>query len=134
MSRDIGTETVEDDITVVRVAGWLTVGSLVEELDNKIKDLLDAHKTRIVLETSGVKYIDSTGLGCLVRSLTKTLMAGGNLVIAKPSQKSREIFSTTRLHAIFPSFDSIEDAVAYLRKNPRWVEAEASERNSGDKP
>jgi len=85
--------------TIVRGTGRITSDTSAK-LENTLRDLIRESK-RIVLDLTGVEYIDSSGLGTLVSIYMHARRANCDLEIANPKQRIRDLFSLTRLDSVF---------------------------------
>lgn len=70
----------------------------------------DPQPTKIVVDLSGVPYMDSSGVASLVKLLSRTKKLGVELVLAAPTTKVRSIMEITRLDSVFRLVESVEDA------------------------
>jgi anti-sigma B factor antagonist len=93
---------------VVNVSGRLTVLDTV--LRETVRHCLQAGYRQFILKMSDVSYIDSCGLGELVCIYTSVKNSGGNVRFLAPSERVRELFSTTKLDTVF---EILEDAKAF---------------------
>ena len=85
---------------VLRLAGDLDV-SHAAELVRRIDDLTQmTFEPRIVIETSQVTFIDSTGTQALILANRRCLDAGGSLVIRSPSRPVEQILRITGLDQV----------------------------------
>ncbi len=98
-------------IRVVELAGKLTIEEGTPQLRAKVRELLGAGATRLVLDLSKVTYADSTGIGTLVESYTSTTNRGGQLKLLKVTPKVRHLLSITRLLTVFETFEDEESSV-----------------------
>jgi len=64
----------------------------------------------LVLDLSGLDFIDSTGLGVLVGALRRVRAGGGDLRVAAPQPGIARVFSVTGLDRVFGVFPSVDDA------------------------
>ena len=64
----------------------------------------------IVLDLTGVEFMDSSGLGVLVGAHKDATSRGGALILAAPSPRVRKIFKVTKLHKVFAVHDTPEQA------------------------
>ncbi len=101
-------------VTVLTLAGRVTLGDESNQLRAKIKELLAAGKKRMVLDLGDVTYIDSAGLGTLVAAYTSTRSEGGEIHLANITKKFSELLSITKLLTIFDVHTSIADALKAL--------------------
>lgn len=100
-----------DGVTVVTLAGRVTLGDESNQLRNKIKDLLTQGKNRMVLDLGDVSYIDSAGLGAFVSAFTSARSGGGEIKLARITKRFDELLNITKLVTIFDVHNSVADAV-----------------------
>jgi anti-sigma B factor antagonist len=100
-----------DGVTVLQLAGRVTLGEESSQLRTKLKDILRQGKTRLVLDLAEVTYIDSAGLGTLVAGFTSAQNQGANLKLASLTRRLHEQLSITKLVTVFDVYDSVQDAV-----------------------
>jgi anti-sigma B factor antagonist len=97
--------------TVVAVAGEIdvyTAPSLREQLEE-----LDAEgSSDIVVDMTGVEFLDSTGLGVLVGGLKRARLRGGTLRLVSDQEKILKILRITGLIRVFPMHTTLDDALA----------------------
>ncbi|MGB7981296.1 MAG: STAS domain-containing protein [Candidatus Nanopelagicales bacterium] len=97
--------------SVVSVTGEVDVFS-APDLDAELSELVAAGSPRLVVDLSKVAFLDSTGLGVLVKALKHSREAGGWLHLVITSDRIRKIFEITGLDASIPIFDTAQDALA----------------------
>jgi len=97
-------------VLVLDARGRMTLGRETEALRQRLKDLVDAGQTRIILDLAGVDYIDSAGLGTLVAAFSSVRRAGGELKLANLTGRVRGLMQITRLSTLFDVYDSVEHA------------------------
>jgi len=110
MELELATRT-EGDVSVVSVRGEVDVFT-APGLDTELDLLIAGGNPRLVVDLSGVAFLDSTGLGVLVKSLKAAREAGGWVHLVVTSDRIRKIFEITGLDASIPLFDTAQDAVA----------------------
>jgi anti-sigma B factor antagonist len=86
--------------------------STAPELENALKKLVEASKTRIVLDLKGVEYMSSAGLRAMVSTLKAVKRVSGDLRLACPSPRVEEVLRLAGLTSIFSIYSSRELAVA----------------------
>lgn len=92
-----------------RSAGERVVADLVGEIDVYhaprlrafLEERIESGATDLVLNLTGIVYIDSTGLGVLVAVRKTAVARGGDVALICPDDKIRRIFQITGLHAVF---------------------------------
>lgn len=98
-------------VTVVTCRGRLVSGTESDALLKQIDDLLPVN-SRILLHLGEVDYIDSGGLGLLVRCLTRVQNAAGQLNICALSPKVSDVLRVTRLDSVLKPYYAEADAIA----------------------
>lgn len=104
-------ERTVSDVTVLDLKGKMTLGEGDELLKDKINSLLAAGKKKLVLNLEGVPYIDSAGLGEVVRTYTTVSRQGGSLKLLNLTKRIEDLLSITKLLTVFDTFDSEDEAV-----------------------
>ena len=106
----IFTHEVRSNILVIKLSGDLigenNSADVIEVVTNA---LLQKTKTCIV-DISGLRYINSSGIGLLITILTKFRNKGGEVYLMKPSESVQKLLVITKLNAIFHIIQS-EDEV-----------------------
>ncbi len=104
-------ETRHGDTPVISVVGEIDVAtapSLRERLANQ--EAADA--SVVVVDLSGVTFLDSTALGVLVGAYRRLDDAGGALRLVVVEPRILKVLEITDLISVFPIFDSVDAAVA----------------------
>jgi len=97
--------------TVLHVAGEIDVSSS-DRLREQVAQLLARGRTDLVVDLTGVTFMDSTGLGLLVGTLKRVRVAGGRLVLVVDSERLLKVFRITGLTQVFTIRTSVADALA----------------------
>src|SRR3972149_6397734 len=99
------------DVTILDLKGKMTLGDGDELLRNRINALIQAGAKKLVLNLGGVPYIDSAGLGEVVRTYTTVSRQGGALKLLNLTKRIQDLLAITKLLTVFDTFDSEEEAV-----------------------
>jgi len=91
----------EDDVTVLTVSGRITLGEGNIVLREVVRGLIDKGSRKIVLNLGDVHYIDSSGVGELVKTHTTVRNEGGRLRLANLSRRVNDLLQMTRLVSVF---------------------------------
>jgi len=70
-----------------------------------------AYGPSIIVDLAGLRFIDSCGLGVLVRVLRWTRESGGDLSLAAPRRQVRQVLGITGLIDVFSVYPSVKQAV-----------------------
>ena len=109
------TVRTKDDIVVVDCAGRIVFGEESADLRDTVKMVITQSK-RIVLNLSGVTYIDSGGLGTLVALYTTARNSGGSIKLANLTPRVDDLLQVTKLVTVFDVYDSEEKAIESFKK------------------
>ena len=104
-----------DDIVIVDCNGRIIFGEESADLRDTVKMVISQSK-RVVLNLSGVTYIDSGGLGTLVALYTTARNNGGAIKLANLTQRVGDLLQVTKLVTIFDVYNSEEEAIESFRK------------------
>jgi anti-sigma B factor antagonist len=99
------------DVVVLDLKGRVTLGEGDELLKDKVNSLLNQSQKKIVLNLAEVPYIDSAGLGEIVRTYTTVSRQGGSLKLLNLTKRITDLLSITKLLTVFETFESENDAV-----------------------
>ena len=104
-------ERVIGDVVVLDVKGRITLGDGDELLKDKVNQLVTAGRKKIILNLADVPYVDSAGLGEIVRTYTTVSRQGGSLKLLNLTKRISDLLAITKLLTVFETFDSEEDAI-----------------------
>ncbi len=104
-------ERVVDNVTILDLKGKITLGEGDEALKDKINSLLMQEKKKILLNLADVPYIDSAGLGEIVRTYTTVSRQGGQLKLVNLTKRITDLLMITKLLTVFETFDVESDAL-----------------------
>jgi anti-sigma B factor antagonist len=99
------------DVVLLDVKGRITMGEGDELLKDKVNSLVNQGHKKIVLNLAEVPYIDSAGLGEIVRTYTTVSRQGGSLKLLSLTKRITDLLSITKLLTVFETFDSENEAV-----------------------
>jgi anti-sigma B factor antagonist len=114
MQLKLSTRTV-DGVTIVDCGGRIVFGDESALLRDTVKKLI-GENSRVLLNLSGISYIDSGGLGTLVALYTTARNAGGSLKLVNLTQRVGDLLQVTKLLTVFEVFDNEQKAVESFRK------------------
>jgi anti-sigma B factor antagonist len=122
-TRDVGR------VTIVRCKGRLVAGGETESLRTHIAWLLRDRRA-IVLHLGEVVFIDSSGIGTMVRTLTSTRQVHGDLKLCDVPEHVHKVLQLTHLTNLFDSHQSEDNAIAAFYRAPVHAEQPASQGHS----
>jgi len=93
------------DVTIVDLGGRIVLGEGTAELRDLVRNLAGAGRKKILLNLSGVNYIDSSGLGELVSAFTSLRKQGGELKLLNLTKRVHDLLQITKLYTVFEITD-----------------------------
>jgi anti-sigma B factor antagonist len=106
-------QRIVDNVAIVKVIGDITLsrgGDVL--LKDKVQSLLHQGYTNLLIDLSGVSYVDSAGLGELVQTYVTAKNRGGRLRLLNPTKRLNDLLVVTKLLTVFESYDNEAAALA----------------------
>ena len=104
-------ERIVNEVTILDLKGKITLGEGDEALKDKINSLILQNRKRILLNLEDVPYIDSAGLGEIVRTYTTVSRQGGQLKLVNLTKRITDLLAITKLLTVFETYESESDAL-----------------------
>lgn len=101
----------KNGIVILDINGEIDLYNAPDIKDN-IKVLIDEGKRQIIINLEKVSYIDSSGIGVLISSLSNLKKVGGALKIINVYASVKKVFELTKLTSFFDIFDGEDEAIA----------------------
>jgi anti-sigma B factor antagonist len=105
---------VDDQTSVIAVEGEIHV-STAPEFSGVLSAAVEGGRVRLVLDLSGVMFIDSTGLSVLLNALRRVTRAGGAMALVCSNPTVLRLFEITRLDSTFDIHADVEPALAAVQ-------------------
>jgi anti-sigma B factor antagonist len=106
-------QRIVGNVAIVKVTGDITLnrgGDVL--LKDKVLSLLQQGYKNLLIDLSGVSYVDSAGLGELVQAYATTRNRGGSLKLLSITKRLRDLLVMTKLLTVFDTYDNEPDAMA----------------------
>jgi anti-sigma B factor antagonist len=100
------------DVSVVALKGRIVLGEGSSALRERVKNLVEDGKKKIVLNMTNVTYIDSAGLGTLVAAHVSAKKVGTALHLSDLGTKFHEVLQLTRLLTVFNVYATEAEAIS----------------------
>ena len=110
MSVKLSTRQV-GDVTVVDVAGRITLGEGSSALRDTLRELVGKGQKKILLNLGDVTYIDSSGIGELVSGFTTVTNSGGQLKLLGLNKRVKDLLQITKLYTVFDVHEEESGAI-----------------------
>jgi anti-sigma B factor antagonist len=104
------------DVMILDLKGKITLGEGDELFKDKVNSVVNQGIRKLVLNLAEVPYIDSAGLGEVVRAYTTLSRQGGSLKLLNLTKRITDLLVITKLSTVFETFDSEHDATTSFAK------------------
>jgi anti-sigma B factor antagonist len=104
-------ERLVNDVTILDLKGKMTLGEGDELLKDKVNSMVHQGRKKILLNLAEVPYIDSAGLGEVVRTYTTVSRQGGSLKLLNLTKRIQDLLAITKLLTVFETYESEAEAV-----------------------
>jgi anti-sigma B factor antagonist len=84
---------------------------ITEEIKEQLDSIINHPNSKIIIDLSGVDYIDSSGFGCLLSCLRESRDNYGTIKLSSPEPPVKKLIETLHLHTIFEIFTDTEECV-----------------------
>ena len=112
----LGEDSSEAGVHVICVSGEIHV-STAPQFSARLTDAIESGKLALVLDMSGVEFIDSTGLSVLLNGLRRVTRQRGRLALVCTNPTVLRLFEITRLISTFDIHPDRESALAAVRRD-----------------
>ena len=99
------------EVIILDLHGKIIIGEGDDALRDAVAKLVDGGKSKILLNLADVPYVDSAGLGEIVRCYTTVSKNGGRLKLINLTKKIQDLLAITKLLTVFETFDAEDEAV-----------------------
>jgi anti-sigma B factor antagonist len=100
------------NVVILDVDGKIVLGEGDVEIKNTVDSLLARGNKNFLLNLAKVPYLDSAGLGEIIRCFTALRKNGGHFKLLSPNQRIIDLLTITKLLDVFDTFDNEATAVA----------------------
>lgn len=100
------------DHVVVKLWGDVMGGPDYEPLHDHVRRLVERGQDRFVVDLSGARWLNSTGLGILVSIHHTVMRAGGRMAVCGANRRIRGIYFVAQLDKAIPTCETLDEGVA----------------------
>ena len=100
------------DIRILDFSGKITLGEGTMSLRKAVRNVLENGTKNVILNLQEVNYIDSSGLGELMRTNSSVNETGGRLMLLHTTKRIRELLEVAKLANFFDIYDDEKAAIA----------------------
>lgn len=109
----INSTKLENNIELVRFDGIEKFNALIaDEARESLAMFFETPNARVILDLTGIKYIDSSGFGCFLTTMKASRNNYGVMKICCISPDVKNLFLSLQLHTVFELYDDLESCLA----------------------
>jgi anti-sigma B factor antagonist len=108
-------ERIVDDVVILDVRGRMTMADESKPATDTVRRVLADGRRKILVNLAHVPFIDSLGVGDVVRGFIAAQKAGGVLKLCGVHHRIRAVLVASQLNSVIDSFESEADALASFR-------------------
>lgn len=109
-------QEIRSGTLILRIAGDLIGEDKDTRLVDAVNEAVSHQVLTCVIDISGLRYINSSGIGVLITLLTKFRNKGGEVYLMNPSESVKKLLAITKLNAIFQTVRSEAEAIEASKK------------------
>ena len=105
-------EKIENHVAILSLSGKMMGGPETQSVHDHIRSLMNDGIKNVVIDLGDVKWMNSSGMGVLMASMTTLNAKDGNLALARVTEKVKSLLIITQLIKVFKTFETVERAIA----------------------
>ena len=99
-------------VVVIALKGKIMGGPDASLFRDELKGRLESGIGKVVIDLGKVDWMNSSGLGILIGGLTSVKNAGGEMKLARVTEKIKSLLMITKLVQVFETYETVESAIA----------------------
>ena len=96
---------------IIRLAGKTLGGPDATQVSEKMHELINSGKNKLVVDMSSVERMNSSGLGILIGCLMAVRKKSGDIKLSRLQEKPKELLRMTKLDCVFEVFEKEDEAI-----------------------
>jgi anti-sigma B factor antagonist len=101
---------VRPGVVVLEMTGSIRIGPNCQQIEQAVEEIIRQHETCVIFNLSGVSFVDSSGVGTLVRSLTKLKKLGGTLRLTGVKGMVEGVLKLTQVDRVLEIYPTAAEA------------------------
>lgn len=107
----------KEDCVVVAFKGQLTGGPAAQEFRDEINTLAEKGRTNVVGDMGDVSFMNSSGLGILIATLTSLRNKDGDLKLCNAQDRIKSLLKVSKLFTVFDMYETPDEAIKAFSNN-----------------
>jgi anti-sigma B factor antagonist len=101
---------IRPGVSVLEMTGSIRIGPNCQQIEQAVEEIIRQHETCAIFDLSGVPYIDSSGVGTLVKCLAKLKKLGGTLRLAGVKGMVAGVLKLTQVDRVLKIYPTASEA------------------------
>ena len=101
---------IRPGVVVLEMTGSIRIGPNCQQIEQAVDDMIRRHETWAIFDLSGVSFIDSSGIGTIVRCLTKLKKLGGTLRLTGVKGMVEGVLKLTQIDRVIEIYPTASEA------------------------
>lgn len=106
---------IVDPVVIYSLNGKITSDADYEDIQSEVFSLLNQNYYRIVFDLEKLTHINSSGISFFMKTLTKSRIMGGELVLANINGNVKKIFEIAKLDEVYTIENNTDEAINYFK-------------------
>ena len=102
-----------DQVTFIGIGKFNAL--IADDARIALEKLFDAPNAKVILDLTGINYIDSSGFGCFLNTMKTARNNYGTLKICCIHPEVKTLFTSLQLHTIFELHENLEECISSFR-------------------
>lgn len=107
---------IDDPVITFTLSGKITTETDFDELETEVFNHLNQNYYRVIFDIENLTHTNSSGIGFFMRTLTKTRIMGGELILTNINGNVKKIFEIAKLDEIYTIYDNKEEAINHFKE------------------
>lgn len=101
----------DNNAVVIKLEGQILGGPSADKFKADVSSFVEQGKTNLVADLKGVSFMNSSGLGVLIQTLTTLRKEGGDLKLCSAQDRIKSLFKVSKLLSVFDYHETLDEAV-----------------------
>jgi anti-sigma B factor antagonist len=107
--------SVQNGILIIELKGKIMGGPESADFHEKLKEAIAQGQTKVIIDLGEVEWMNSSGLGLLISGFTTLRNAGGEMKLARVTDKIESLLVITKLNSVFETHNDVAAALASFK-------------------
>jgi anti-sigma B factor antagonist len=106
----------QNDVSIISLSGKILSDENILDAIQKINKHIEDKNSKLIFNCGKLLHINSTGINFFMKTLTKTRIHNGDLILCVVTGNIESLFKITKLNEIYTIYNSKEEAVNHFKK------------------